>query len=157
MQLYTIVYFCKLRYKFRVVPPPIIRSTKLYLQQLIHVKPLPLPAANVVELGLPSSGAQNYIYSNWYMSNCYCYLPLPWWSWDFLIRSTKLYPQQLIHVKTLLLPAAIVRELGRGPNSSTIAGGSSNSLTYTSRCRYSFVLLMMGGGTTRNIWSSLQK
>ena len=30
---------------FRVYPPPIIRSTKLYLQHLVFVKPLLLPAA----------------------------------------------------------------------------------------------------------------
>ena len=35
-------------------------------------------------------------------------------------------------------------------NSSTIAAGSSNGMTNTS-CRYSFVLLMMSGGTTRNM------
>ena len=77
MQRYTVDYFCKLLYMFRVVPPPIIRSTKLYLQHLIHVKPLLLPAA--------------------------------------------------------------------------IAAGSSNGLTCIRCCRYSFVLLMMGGGTTRNM------
>ena len=31
MQGYTVVYFCKLLYMFRVDPPPIIRSTTLYL------------------------------------------------------------------------------------------------------------------------------
>ena len=45
MQRYTVVYFCKLFYMFRVVSPPIIRSTKLYLQRLVFVKPLLLPAA----------------------------------------------------------------------------------------------------------------
>ena len=35
----------KLLYVFRVVPPPIIRSTQLHLQHLVLVKPLLLPAA----------------------------------------------------------------------------------------------------------------
>ena len=47
-------YFCKLFYMFRVDPPPIIRSTKLYLQNLVFVKPLLLPAAIVEELRLQS-------------------------------------------------------------------------------------------------------
>ena len=70
----------------------------------------------------PSSGAQNYIYSTWYLSKSCCYLPLSWKSWDCSLIS------------------------------STIAAGSSNGLTNTRRCRYSFVLLMMGRDTTRNIY-----
>jgi len=42
------IYICKLLYMFRVVPPPIIRST------------------------------HKCIYSIWYLSNWYCYLPLSW-------------------------------------------------------------------------------
>jgi hypothetical protein len=42
----------KLLYMFRVVLPPIIRS------------------------------ADNYIYSIWYLSHRYCYLPLSWKSWN---------------------------------------------------------------------------
>ena len=45
------IYFYKLLYMFRVVSPPIIRST------------------------------HNCIYSIWYLSNRYCYLPLLWNSW----------------------------------------------------------------------------
>jgi len=37
-QRYTVFYFCKLCYMFRVDPPPIIRSTMLYLQHLVFVK-----------------------------------------------------------------------------------------------------------------------
>ena len=44
------VYFCILLYMFRVVSPPIIRSTKLYLQHLVFFRPLLLPAAIVEEL-----------------------------------------------------------------------------------------------------------
>ena len=65
MELNRVFYFCKLLYMFRVGPPPIIRSIKLYLQH--------------------------------------------------------------------------------------IAVGNSNSLTNTICCRYSFVLLVMGGGPTRNM------
>ena len=31
----------------------------------------------------PSSGAHNSIYSIWYLSNRYCYLPLSWKSWNW--------------------------------------------------------------------------
>jgi hypothetical protein len=98
MQNYNFFYyFCKLLYMFRVDPSPIIRSTKLYLQHLVFVRPLLLPAAIVEELiqffisvncstcfgwiPHPSSRAQNCIYSMWYLSNRYCYLPLSWKSW----------------------------------------------------------------------------
>jgi len=46
MRHYTVYFFWKLLYMFWVVPPPIIRSEN------------------------------NCIYSIWYLSDCYCYLPL---------------------------------------------------------------------------------
>jgi hypothetical protein len=46
MQRYTVYFIWKLLYMFRVIPPPIIRS------------------------------ANNCIYSIWYLSHRYCYLPL---------------------------------------------------------------------------------
>ena len=46
------MYFWKVLYMFRVVSPPIIRST------------------------------HNCIYSIWYLSNRNCYLPLSWKSWN---------------------------------------------------------------------------
>jgi hypothetical protein len=46
------MYIWKLLYMFRVVFPPIIRS------------------------------AHNCIYSIWYLSHRYCYLPLSWKSWN---------------------------------------------------------------------------
>jgi hypothetical protein len=52
MQRYTVLYFCKLLYMFRVDPPPIIGSTTLYLQYLVFVRTLLLPAA-IVEEFLP--------------------------------------------------------------------------------------------------------
>ena len=48
MQCYTVYFIWKQLYMFQVVPPPIIRS------------------------------AYNCIYSIWYLSHCYCYLPLSW-------------------------------------------------------------------------------
>ena len=51
MQSYTGFYFCKVLYMFRVDPPPIVRSTTLYLQHLVFVKPLLLPAAIVEDSG----------------------------------------------------------------------------------------------------------
>ena len=53
MQCYTVHFIWKLLYTFRVVPPPIIRS------------------------------ANNCIYSIWYLSHRYCYLPLLWKSWNW--------------------------------------------------------------------------
>ena len=44
------IYIWKLLSMFQVVSPPIIRSTQLYLQCLVLVKPLLLPAAIVEEL-----------------------------------------------------------------------------------------------------------
>ena len=53
MQRYTVYFIWKLLYMFLVVPPPIIRS------------------------------ANNCIYSIWYLSHRYCYLPLSWKSWNW--------------------------------------------------------------------------
>ena len=77
MQRYTGYFIWKLLYMFRVVPPPIIRS------------------------------ANNCIYSIWYLSHHYYYLPLSWKSWNC------------------------------SSNSSMTVAGSSNGVTNTRRCRYS--------------------
>ena len=53
MQRYTVYFIWKLLYMFRVVPSPIIRRTN------------------------------NCIYSIWYLSHRYCYLPLSWKSWNW--------------------------------------------------------------------------
>ena len=45
MQQYTVYFIWKLLYMFRVVPPPIIRSTNNYLQHMVIVRSLLLPAA----------------------------------------------------------------------------------------------------------------
>ena len=44
MQSCTIIYFCEMFYMFQAVPPPIIRSSKLYISIRYLVKPLLLPA-----------------------------------------------------------------------------------------------------------------
>jgi hypothetical protein len=51
----------------------------------------------------------------------------------------QLYLQHLVFVTPLLLPAAIVEELKTGSNSSTIATDSSNGVTNTRCCRYSYM------------------
>jgi len=51
MQCYTVYFIWKLLNMFRVIPPPIIRSAyNCYLQHLVFVTPLLLPAAIVEEL-----------------------------------------------------------------------------------------------------------
>ena len=87
MQRYKVYFICKLFYMFWVIPSPIIRS------------------------------ANNCIYSIWYLSRRYCYLPLSWKSWNRF----ECHPQ---HTQT-------------GSKSSTIAAGSSNGLTNTRSSRYS--------------------
>ena len=54
MQRYTVYFIWKLLYMFRVEPSPIIR------------------------------GVNNCIYSIWYLSRRYCYLPLSWKSWNWV-------------------------------------------------------------------------
>jgi len=64
MQLHTVYYIWKRLYMFRMVPPPIIRS------------------------------ANNCIYSIWYLSDRYCYLPLAVSSYNKLckVASCWIYP-----------------------------------------------------------------
>jgi len=65
MQHYTVYFNWKLLYMFRVVPSPIIRN------------------------------ANNCIYSIWYLSHRYCYLPLSWKSWNrFILCNILIYIQQ---------------------------------------------------------------
>jgi len=83
----------KLLYMFRAVPLPTIRS------------------------------ANNCIYSIWYLSHRYCYLPLSWksWNWCECAVDGVRHPQ---HTQT-------------SSNSSTIAADSNNGVTNTRCCRYS--------------------
>jgi len=57
------IYIWKLLYMFRVVPPPIITS------------------------------ANNCVYSIWYLSHRFCYLPLSWKSWNWFECAVTLYIQ----------------------------------------------------------------
>jgi len=86
MQRCTVYFIWKLLYKFRVVPPPIIRS------------------------------ATNCVYSIWYLSHRYCYLPLSWKRWNWF--------ECAVHTQT-------------SSNPSTIAEGSSNGVTNTRCCKHS--------------------
>ena len=104
----------KLLYMFRVEPPPIIRSTF------------------------------NCIYSIWYLSHRYCYLPLSWRNWTSSTHHQEhieLYLQHLVSVTPLLLPAAIVEELellhpssGAHSTVSTVSG-ICHTVTPICRCR----------------------
>jgi len=82
-------YIWKLLYMFRVVPPPIIRR------------------------------GNNCIYSIWYLSHRYCYLPLLYLETALHVsggtsthhqESKQLYLKHLVFVTLLLLPASIVEE-----------------------------------------------
>ena len=64
--------------------------------------------------------ANNSIYSIWYLSHRYCYLPLSWKSWKCAVGGLR-HPQ---HTQT-------------GSNSSMIAADSNNGVTNTRSCRYS--------------------
>jgi hypothetical protein len=86
------IYIWKLLYMFRVVLSLIIRS------------------------------AYNCIYSIWYLSRRYCYLPLSWKRWnrfECVVGGVR-HPQRT----------------QTGSNSSTIAADSSNGVTNIRCCRY---------------------
>jgi hypothetical protein len=78
--------------------------------------------------------ANNCIYSIWSLSHRYCYLPLSWKSWNCRASS------------------------GAQTTVST-ASGLSHTVTAIYRCRgrVGTALLMMGGGTTRNMQSSFHE
>ena len=70
MQRYTVSFIWKLLHMFRVIASPIIRS------------------------------ADNCIYSIWYLSLHYCYLPLSWksWNWSVCAVGGVLYLETAPHV-----------------------------------------------------------
>ena len=85
----------------------------MYLQHLVLVKPLLLPAVIVEELERVSGGISTHHQER-----------------------TQLHIQHLALVKPLLLPAAMLSwESSNSSNSSTIMAGSSNGLTSTRCCR----------------------
>src|SRR5215475_7317405 len=117
------IYIWKLLYMFRVVLPLNIRS------------------------------AYTCIYSIWYLSHRYCYLPLSWksWNWfEFAVGGVR-HPQ---HTQTSSNSFTIAADSSNwfecavggvrhpqhtqtGSNSSMIAADSSNGVTNTRCCRYS--------------------
>jgi len=96
---------------------------QLYLQHLVFVTLLLLSAAIVEELEPVWVCRYNCIYSIWYLSHYYSYLPLSWKSWNRFecVVGGVSHPQ---HTQT-------------GSNSSRIAADRSNSVTNTRCCRYS--------------------
>jgi hypothetical protein len=93
MQRYTVYFIWKLLYMFRVVPLPIFRS------------------------------ANNCIYSIWYLSHRFCYLPLSWkiWNWFECVVGSVRHTQ---HTQTSC-------------KFYTISADSSKGVTNTRCCRYS--------------------
>ena len=96
-QSYTVYFIWKPLYMFRVVSPPIIRS------------------------------ANNCIYSIWYLSHSYCYLPLPWKSWNRFECA----------VGGLGVGVGHPQHTQTSSNSSTIAADSTNGVKNSRCCRYS--------------------
>jgi hypothetical protein len=93
MQHYTVYFIWNLLYMSRVVPSPIIKNTN------------------------------NCIYSIWYVSHCYYYLPLSWKirnCFECAVGGVR-HPQ---HTQN-------------SSDSSMIAADSNNGVTHTSCCRYS--------------------
>ena len=116
---------------YRLLPPPIIRSSKLYTQHRVFVELLlPLTACFL----RPSSGAQNCIHSIGYLSNVYCFLPL----------TSSAHHQEL---KTIYKASGICRSFTASYRLFTQAVRSSKISTNTRCSVYSFELLMMGEGT----------
>jgi hypothetical protein len=81
--LHSFFYIWKLLYMFRVVLPPIIRS------------------------------AYNCIYSIWYLSHCYCYLPLSWKSWNRVECAVGALVNKNIKFKELSLLLCLAVSLGK--------------------------------------------
>ena len=104
------IYIWKLLYMFRVVPPPIIRSTN------------------------------NCIYSIWYLSHRYCYLLLSWNSWNWFECAVGLVLMYKNEYRCTVVQNRSVHHPQHSKtsfSSSTIAAGSSNGVTNTRCCRYS--------------------
>ena len=91
MQRYTVYFIWKLLYKFRMVPPPIIRSANNFIYSIWYLSNILIYVQQDALHSLflsgncstcfgwylhPSSGAQTTIYSTWYLSDRYCYLLL---------------------------------------------------------------------------------
>jgi len=66
MQLFSICLVHKTFYMFQAVSSPIIRSTKLYIQRQVFVRPMLLPAAVVEEMEVPDV-VYTYLCSWWWV------------------------------------------------------------------------------------------
>jgi hypothetical protein len=116
--LHTLFISGKLLYLFRVVSPPISRST------------------------------HNCICSKWYLSNHYCYLPLLLKSWIWFECGVGTVLICFGAVATATSPKQIKQFPHHTQTSSTIAAVSSNGLTSTRYCKYSCVCAPDDGGDT---------
>jgi len=96
IQRYTVYSFWKLVYMFRVVPSPIISS------------------------------ANNCIYSMWYLSHRYCYLPLSWKIWNW-------FECAVVGVRSTCFGWYLHPSSGA---QTTVSTASGICHTVTSTCRY---------------------
>jgi hypothetical protein len=105
MQHYTLYFIWKLLYIFRLVPSPIIRR------------------------------ANKCIYSIWYLSHRYCYLPLSLISTIAADINNGVTNTRCCRYSCL--PVHHPQHTQTSSNSSTIAAGSSNGVTNTRYCKFS--------------------
>jgi hypothetical protein len=101
-------------YMFQAVPPPIISSSKLYIQHWVLVKPLLLPAPIVEELEVPDDGRRYRLKYVEYSTeinklcnvSCWLYLEIylwcmdPWMSNDCQCYTISLQSKQSICIKS---------------------------------------------------------
>ena len=151
------IYFCKLLYMFRVIYPPIIRSTKLYLQHLVFVKPLLLDCIWNV---MAHAQKQYFVFRrnrrfhlNWrgrqfirllaveLCASAVVMLGTPCSEVVCRVLATHSIRKFPLHFPSRASPCAITFQLDSTCrcrlNSSTIAASSSKGLTNTRCCGYS--------------------
>jgi hypothetical protein len=111
MQRYTVHFIWKLLYMFRVVPSPII------------------------------SNANNCIYSIWYLSHRYCYLPPSWESWNCFECAVGGVCQ-----KTVSLTDLVVFSVASG-SACVLNAGERASLTKPRKALLKLTLYLLYGHT----------
>ena len=166
------VYFCKLLYMFRAVPPPIIRSTKPYLQHLVLVKLQwrGLKITNSVYMRVLKHGVVDMMCCGWYdvlrliwcfavdMMFCgwYDVLPLVWCvAVDMMCscQQSETHSYSTTNKMQLFLKLNVFILVKR----STYFGQSFRPSWGAQNCTYaccrmcSFELLIMKGKTVRNM------